>query len=149
MPRGRKPKGYGGSAASALPNMQAALSALSHQRAMLDEQIDAVSRAISALGGSGNVAMPKAASSFGGGASATGKRGPGRPAGRPPRKGSLKDYILRVLGGGSVMAVKDITDGIMRAGFKTKNKTLAKSVGIALTQLKAVRKVGRGQFKLG
>jgi len=45
------------------------------------------------------------------------------------------------------MAVKDITKGVVRSGYKTKNKTLAKSVGIALTEMPTVEKVGRGQFR--
>jgi len=149
MPRGRKrgrPRGSknsvsGGASAAALPNLHMAMDSLQRQRAQIDTQISAVATAIAALSGTAMVSY--SAPRAGG----TG-RGPGRPAGRPPRKGSLKDYILRVMSGGDVMAVKDITSGIMKAGFKTANKTLAKSVGIALTQLKSqVKKVGRGQFK--
>jgi hypothetical protein len=46
------------------------------------------------------------------------------------------------------MAVKDITEGVRRGGYETRNKTLAKSVGIALTQMPEVDKVGRGLFRL-
>lgn len=46
------------------------------------------------------------------------------------------------------MAVKDVTEGVMKSGFKTKNKTLAKSVGIALTQMPMISKLGRGMFEL-
>ena len=37
---------------------------------------------------------------------------------------------------------------VTRAGYKSKNKTLAKSIGIALSVMSTVEKVGRGQFKL-
>lgn len=95
-------------------------------------------------------------------AMAAARRGPGRPPGSKaasgggkgrgrhgPRAGSLKEYVVRALNGKGVMAVKDITSAVMSLGYKTKNKTLAKSVGIALTELKdRVQRVGRGQFKL-
>lgn len=69
--------------------------------------------------------------------------------GKRLRKGSLKEYIGNVLArSGNVMTVRDITSGVLSLGFKTKNKTLAKSVGIALTEMNGVRKVGRGKFRL-
>jgi len=108
---------------------------LVNQRAGLDAQIQAVEQALSAMGTAAGPA-------------------PRRAAGRPRRAtaggyraGSLKDCIADVLSGGGVMAVRDITDGVLKAGYKTKNKTLAKSVGIALTEMKNVTKVGRGRFK--
>jgi len=107
------------------------------RRAQLDDQISAVESALRAMGA---VAAVRYA--------AGGGRGPGRPAGGAPRPGSLKDYILRVLSGRGVMAVKDIAEAVVQAGYESKNKTLAKSVGIALRQLKEVRKVGRGRFQL-
>lgn len=63
------------------------------------------------------------------------------------RKGSLKDHIMQVMAGKGTMAVKDITSGVRKTGYKTRNKTLAKSVGIALAQMPNVEKVGRGQFR--
>jgi len=103
------------------------------QRAHLDAQIAAVDQALHALG---TTPAPLSA----------GRRG--RVAGGGPREGSLKDFIARVLKSGGVMAVKDITDGVMQAGYQTKNRTLAKSVGIALTEMSNVEKVARGQFRL-
>ncbi|MCG3125873.1 MAG: hypothetical protein CHACPFDD_00700 [Phycisphaerae bacterium] len=74
---------------------------------------------------------------------------PAARGGRGPRKGSLKEYIGNVLArAGGVMSVRDITSGVLSMGFRTKNKTLAKSVGIALTEMRGVRKVGRGKFRL-
>jgi hypothetical protein len=112
------------------------------QRSALDAQIHAVENALAVMGSPG--ALPRVG------------RGPGRPPGRRagggrgrgPRPGSLKSYVLDVLTGSGVMAVKDITAGVLAAGYKTKNRTLAKSVGIALTELKNVAKVGRGRFRL-
>jgi len=88
------------------------------------------------------------------GAAAPARRAPARRTGRrvaraAGRRGSLKTYVAKVLpSGGGTMAVKDVTTRVLRAGYKTRNKTLAKSVGIALKQMPAVRKVGRGQFRL-
>lgn len=124
----------------AVLGLKAYLGELSAQRADIDAQMQAVARALEAMGG--HVALP---------------RGPGRPPGRRPgrppggkglRPGSLKAYIADVLRGGGIMAVKDITDGVVKAGYKTKNKTLAKSVGIALTEIRGVTKVGRGRFRM-
>jgi len=101
----------------------------------LDSKIAAIEQALSALHGrlpSG----PRPAAAR------------GRAAGRY-RAGSLKDYILRVLSGGQTMAVKDITESVTRAGYQSRNKTLAKSVGIALAQMPELTKVGRGRYRLG
>lgn len=118
-------------------HINAALSELYAQRSSLDTQIQALERTLGELGSAAAV-----------------KRGPGRPVGsgrgrRGPRAGSLKEYIENVLSAsGSEMAVKDIAAGVVSSGYKSKNKTLAKSVGIALTQMSNVQKVGRGTFKL-
>jgi len=60
----------------------------------------------------------------------------------------MKDYILKVLAGGRVMRVNEIAQAILDAGFKTKNQTLAKSVGIALAQMPQLKKVGRGKYRI-
>ncbi len=70
----------------------------------------------------------------------------GAGAGAGFRSGSLKDFIAQVMGGAGDMAVKDIADAVVNAGYRSKNKTLAKSVGIALTEMPGVEKVGRGRF---
>src|ERR1041385_170011 len=67
---------------------------------------------------------------------------------RQPRAGSLKGFIVQVMKGGGVMRVAEITAAIKRAGYKTKNKTLGHSVGVALREMKGVKKVGRGQFRV-
>jgi uncharacterized C2H2 Zn-finger protein len=104
------------------------------QQTRLASQIDAIDRALAALGAA--PAKPAAPS-------ARGRRGP------RARRGSLKDYIGRVLrAGGAPMTVKDVTASVRRAGFKSRNKTLAKSVGIAMSQMPDVAKVSRGVFRL-
>ncbi len=117
-----------------LQQMQAYRSDLIAQRAQVNTQIGAIERALAALGTKIGAPARKPAA---------GRRG---AAARP---GSLKTYVERVLRArGRSMAVKDVTDAVLRAGFKSTNKTLAKSVGIALSQMRNVRKVSRGLFSL-
>jgi hypothetical protein len=134
--RRAEPRRARSSAGAALTGLRAYERDLLEQRSRIDQQLQAVQQAIAAMG-----AQPGAASA-----------GPSRPAGRRaagggPRPGSLKDHILQVLGAGQVMSVKDITDGVLSAGYSTRNKTLAKSVGIALAEMPQVRKVARGKFR--
>ena len=108
------------------------------QREELDGKISAIETAMTAMGSATMFAAPSGA----GGA----RRG--RPPGGGFRSGSLKEHIQGVLtNSGDIMAVKDITAGVLKSGYRSKNKTLAKSVGIALTEMKRVKKVGRGQFQ--
>lgn len=76
------------------------------------------------------------------------KRGP-RPSGGALRTGSLKDYIMQVVGS-SPMTPADIATAVVNAGYKTTSKTLAQSVSVACAQLvKAghVKKEGRGKYR--
>lgn len=137
--RGRQAASAGGMG-RAVSTLQTALQELHGERSALDRQIAALSGALAAMG-----------------AAAPQMRGPGRPgrpgrrpaaAGAGPRPGSLKDFIQKALGGGKTMSVKDITEAVRRGGYKTRNKTLAKSVGIALTEMPMVKKVARGKFRV-
>jgi hypothetical protein len=101
------------------------------QRAEVDAQIAAVEGALAALGASAGGAQVRA-------------------SGRRPsfRQGSLKDHIARVLGARrGPMSVKDITAAVRRAGYRSKNKTLDKSVGVALAEMRQIVKVARGQYR--
>ena len=121
-------------AAGAVRAIQAYRQTLVARRAELDSHVNEIDRALSVLG---TVSRPVAA------------RAAGVPRGAGSRRGSLKHFIERVLSAGKgPMAVKDTTAAVLKAGFKTKNKTLAKSVGIALSQMPNVVKVSRGQFRL-
>jgi len=63
------------------------------------------------------------------------------------RAGSLKSYVDRVLRASHrPLRVAEITAAVRQAGYKTRNRTLAKSVGVALVDLPGVKKVGRGVF---
>ena len=130
MARGGRRKAAG----DVVGTLQAALAELRVQRDAIERQMGSLESTLREFGGVV--------------AAAPGRRGPGRPRGGGPRPGSLKDFIQRALSGGEVMAVKDIADAVIKAGFETSNQTLAKSVGIALTQMPNVAKVGRGRFKV-
>jgi hypothetical protein len=121
----------GGSERVAIQGLNAFRNRLRSQRAAIDAKIGALDAALNAMGS----ALPT-----------TVGLGRGRHG---PREGSLKDYVSKVLdAAGDVMSVKDITDGVLKLGYKTRNKTLAKSVGIALAEMSNVRKVGRGKFRV-
>lgn len=120
--------------ARAIHEIQAHRDRLIAQRAKLDPQIAAVEGALRALGVALRPPAGRAVRVGGGGG---------------PRKGSLKDCIRRVLSARKgPMAVKDVTAAVLKAGHKSKNKTLDKSVGTTLTQMPKVVKVARGQYRL-
>ncbi|GEM_PF-599222 len=127
-----------------LEQMQEYRGQLAMQRAELDGRIEALDRAIAMLGGGTGgtpAGKPRRA--------ATPRAAKAPAGGLAFRKGSLKEYIDAVLRKtGKPMRVKDITAGVCKAGYKTKNKTLHKSVGIALTQMPNVTRISRGVFRI-
>jgi hypothetical protein len=48
----------------------------------------------------------------------------------------------------SPLPVSEIAAGVVRSEFKSKNKTLATTVGIALADMAGVRRAGRGVYGL-
>ncbi len=118
--------------------MKAQQGELLTQRTSLDAQIDAFARAMEAIG---------VATSTGRTSQAGKKRG--RPVAAVGRPGSLKNYIVRVLGQSSKpMSPKDIGTRVKKAGFKTKAKDLTKAVGNTLPSVKNVKRVGYGKYQL-
>lgn len=72
-----------------------------------------------------------------------------KSAGRAPRSGSLKDYIVQVVGK-SAMSPADIADAAVGAGYQSSSKTLAQSVSVACAQLVKsgqLVKEGRGSYR--
>ena len=65
----------------------------------------------------------------------------------------MSDYIAKVLAsGGGTLSLKDITSGIVRAGYKTTSHNLSNQVSMTLNQMKKrkqVRKMGRGMYAGG
>ena len=103
------------------------------QRAALDSQMAGLDQALAVLGAGAPArkAPPR-----------KGRRGAGY------RPGSLKAHIQQVLQThGGAMAAKDVTAAVCKAGFKSKDKALARSVGVALRGMRDVKKVGRGTFR--
>ncbi len=154
MPRGKKKKGgYRPAAAVVGANGSGVLDGMHAYHAQLAAECNRIQSAMAAL--------ESAMMVMGGGAPAAApspvKRGPGRPPGRPaaarpgprPAGKSLKDYISKVLSGGSILSVKDITQKVQQAGYPTRSNNLSNQVSMALSQMqkaKQLKKVGRGQY---
>ncbi|MCK4341421.1 MAG: hypothetical protein KAY37_06835 [Phycisphaerae bacterium] len=123
----------------AVSSLKAYATELIAQRSELEQKIEAVEQALGVMG----AAAPRGRAVARPAARRATKRGiKGRP-----RPGSLKEFIQNVMTGRKVMTVKAITDAVLASGYKTNNKTLAKSVGIALTEMPGVNKIARGKFR--
>ena len=154
MPRGVKgsgpKKGFksnrgtsSGGMGDAIAGLQTARAALMAQHNEITRQVGELDTMIARLGGgaAGGPAPARATAARMGGGVRTGQS--------KFRPGSLKDVIHGVLAGaGGPMSVKDITETVVSSGYESKNKTLAKSVGIALMDMPGVRRIGRGMYKL-
>lgn len=69
--------------------------------------------------------------------------------GKLPREGSLKDFILKVIGTEPVKTA-GLAGAVLDAGFQTSSKTHQQGVSIALAQLSKdglIRKVKRGVWR--
>jgi hypothetical protein len=105
---------------------------LAAQRATLDSQAAALDRVIAAFG------KPAAAKVRRGGHQR-----------RAAQETSLPAHILRVLRAHRrPMAIKAVTAAVLKAGYKSKNKELPKTVGKYLARLPGVIRVARGVFRL-
>jgi ElaB/YqjD/DUF883 family membrane-anchored ribosome-binding protein len=130
-----KTLGLGGAAglAAVVGDIQRYRDEVAAQRAALDSQMAGLDQALTVLG----AAAPARKAPPG-----KGRRGAGY------RPGSLKAHIQQVLQThGGVMAAKAVTAAACKAGYKSKNKALVKSVGVALREMRDVAKVGRGVFR--
>jgi hypothetical protein len=120
--------------AGILRELSARRAELTAQRATLESRAMALDRAITALGGA--VAGAKVH-----------HRGNRR---RAIHEGSLPAYIRRVLHAHrKPMTIKEVTAAVLKAGLKSRNKELPKTVGKYLAKLPGVTKVARGVFRLG
>ena len=126
-----------GAAAPLVAQMAAYRDRLLAQQAGLQTEIDKLTEAMSTLGGT--TTRRKAARRA--------RPGPRRGAARV-RAGSLKDFILKAMRPGQVMAVKDIAAAVQRRGYTTKSHNFPNQVSNALAQIPKVKKVSRGKFKL-
>ena len=135
------------SAAGLLGNMQNYQAELMEQKSAIDRQIEAVAQAIevmgSASGSAPRIGRPRMGRPRG--------RGRGRPKNAGAgRAGSLKDYIVRVLNHTTQpLSPRDIGQRVKQAGFSTKSKDLTKAVSNTLPDLRRVKRVGFGRYRLG
>lgn len=134
---GRRIQFAGDGPARVLHEMQAYHSALMTEHTSLQARMDALTNAMATLG----TVTPSAPKRK------TAKRG--RPVGSGVRPGSLKDHIVRVLRQTSrPMGPRDISAKVLKAGFKTKAKDISKAVSNKLPELKSVKKVGFGLYRI-
>jgi hypothetical protein len=126
-----------GAAAPLVAQMAAYRDRLLTQQAGLQAEIDKLTEAMSTLGGT--TTRRKAARRA--------RPGPRRGA-AGVRAGSLKDFILKAMRPGQVMAVKDIAAAVQRRGYTTKSHNFPNQVSNALAQIANVKKVSRGKFRL-
>ncbi len=118
---------------TALGILRTAHAHLTARRAELDGRIAVLDEALAALDGS---------------PAAGGTPGRRAKAGGPVR-GSLKEFIQRVLrADGGPMQVSDIARAVLDAGFRTRDKSLAHSVGAALRHMPGVKKVGCSVYRV-
>ena len=101
------------------------------RRDQIDREVSAFGNALSALGSTQAVLQTR------------GRRGAGA------RKGSLKTFILKVLGRRSAPATPmEIADRVMRSGYESRAKDPSTAVNNVLPELKAVKRVGFGLYRL-
>ncbi len=107
---------------------------LAARQAELANQVAALDQLLAVLDG----VAPKAATT-------PGPRG--RSRGRV-RQGPLKSFVVRVLRAARrPMRRIEIADAVLKAGYKSRDKTFAKSVGVALRTVPGVKKLGRGVYQ--
>ncbi len=122
--------------ANLLSGIQAYHEGLLARRDQIDREVSALGNALSALGST--QASP---------ARAVGQKRGRRGAGA--REGSLKSFIVKVLGRRSTPATPmEIASMVMRSGFKSRSKHLSTAVSNVLPELKAVKRVGFGLYSL-
>ena len=105
---------------------------LAAQRAALDAQVAALDQALAALGGSvASVQVRRG-----------GRRSPAF------RAGTLPAYIGRVLHAHrGAMAVQEVTAAVLKAGYKSRDKALPKTVGKYLAAMPGVKRIGHGLYR--
>jgi len=115
--------------------MQTYLHELALQRSLIDEQMEGIENAMRALG-QVSIILP-------------GQRKRGRPKGSGGQEGSLKFMIVKVLkAAGGPLSPKEISDGVLKAGYKTAAKNLTKAVSNALPEMPVLKKKGRGLYSV-
>ena len=121
-----------------LDSVRAWRSELAAEQAQLATQLGALDQLLTTLGGTARKPTAERAPK--------GRRIRGGRGGA--REGSLKSYIEQVLRATRrPMRRAEITTAVLKAGYTSRSKTLAKSVGVALLTMPGVKKIGRGVFR--
>lgn len=127
--------GISGGASELISVMQTYHEELIEKRSSLDMEMETISSAMQALGAAVSSSSTRSY----------------RTSSTPvARAGSLKDFIVRVLGqSNKPMSPNEIGTRVLKAGFKTKARDLTKAVSNALPELKPqIMRLGFGQYAL-
>jgi len=132
---------------------------LAAQQSQIQQQVDALDRLLAACG-SGSAGSARGGMRAGRPAGRKGRRGAvaqaprmapsarTRSADEDARRGSLRWHIARVVrAAGRPLRVAEVTSAVLRGGYRSRNQTLAKSVGITLAGMPSVEKVGHGTYR--
>jgi hypothetical protein len=127
-----------GDPAQLVDSVRAWRSELAAEQAQLAVQLGALDQLLTTLGGT----APKPTA----GRALQGRTIRGGHGGA--REGSLKSYIDRVLRATRrPMRRAEVAAAVLKAGYKSRNKAFAKSVGVALRTMPGVKKIGHGVFR--
>jgi hypothetical protein len=115
-----------------LQELQVARADLAAQAAELNTQLMGLDEVLALLGGPARIDVA-----------------PGMRAGRRiSAPGTLREHIERVLHARrGPLHVREITTAVLRAGFKSRDKALTRSVGKTLRRMPNVVKAGRGTYR--
>ena len=121
-----------------LDSVRAWRSELAAEQAQLAIQLGALDQLLTTLGGT----APKPTA----GRALQGRKIRGGHGGA--REGSLKSYVERVLRATRrPMRRAEVAAAVLKAGYTSRNKAFAKSVGVALRTMPGVKKIGHGVFR--
>jgi hypothetical protein len=133
--RASQPRTTGVGTAGAIRELAAFRDTLVAARDRIDVQIPVIAGVLSALDASASPAVTHHAA--------------GHRRSTSARTGSLNEFVERVLRAHrGPMAVKDVTAAVLKAGYKSRDKTLRHSVQKLLAAMPDVIKVARGQYQL-
>lgn len=146
-PRGSKNRTSGDVGSGILNSLSTYRQQILSEIANLQRQANALSVAISGMGGAAGADRSAPAARVGRPAgSGAAKLEAGR---QRAKKGSLKECIVKVLAQASgPVPVKDIIPGVKRVGYKTNSKSLGNQISMALKAMKQVKRVGHGMYSL-
>ncbi len=159
---GRRKRGWNAASALSLGDLRRLFEAKESQIAKLAARRDAAAAELAAveseLAAAGGGGMPAKRGPGRPPKMAKLGRGPGRPKGSGKRRGrkpgvkgqsELHNAIRSALkSGGEPMKLADLAKKVVSGGYKTKSKHFPMIVGMRLTEMKDVKKAGRGLYAM-